>query len=323
MLQKIIILGTGGTIAGLAADPERPTAYEAAQVGVDQLLAHLPGAPMAHALASEQVAQVDSKDMDEATWRHLLQRLQQHLHDPEVLAVVITHGTDTLEETAFLLSAVLPPIKPVVITGAMRPANAPDADGPSNLADALRAAAVLPAGVWLVFAGRVHVGHQIQKVHPTAIDPFQSVPGPMAAHFDDHGLVWHAQSAGQALRPQGAWPELARVLSEPWPRVELVVSHADATAWWLKAFLQEGPEPMLRGLVIAGTGNATWPKRWELALTVLKERGVRVWLSSRCALSPPSAGVKDDLPTVPWSPVQARLALMLTLLTEAPEKRVL
>jgi L-asparaginase len=323
MLQKIIILGTGGTIAGLAVDPERSSAYEAAQIGVDQLLAQLPGESLAHALESEQVAQVDSKDMDEPTWRQLLQRLQQHLHDPQVLAVVITHGTDTLEETAFLLSAVLPPIKPVVITGAMRPANAPDADGPSNLSDALRSATDLPAGVWVLFAGRLHRGHQIQKVHPTALDPFESTPGPVAGHLHAQGLVWDAQLGGQAMRPQGVWPELPRVLSEPWPRVELIVSHADASDWWFKAFLQEGPEPILRGLVIAGTGNGTWPKRWAQALAVLKARGVRVWLSSRCVLSPPTAGVKDDLPAVPWTPVQARVALMLNLLTEEPEKRAL
>ena len=157
--QKIVILGTGGTIAGLSLVPGAGGAYRAAQVGVDQLVAqaatghgavsapHSASAggaqPNAAApanavvLITEQLAQVDSKDMSEVLWQRLLTRMAQLQQDPGVRAVVVTHGTDTLEETGFLLQACWPQGKPVVLTCAMRPADAPNADGPGNLRDAI------------------------------------------------------------------------------------------------------------------------------------------------------------------------------------------
>ena len=122
--QKLVVLGTGGTIAGLAEDAHDNVGYKAAQVGVEQLLAALPQLAHLHAtLVSEQVAQVDSKDMDLETWQRLAQRCAFWLSDPQVKGVVITHGTDTMEETAYFLHAVLAASgcsdKPVVLTGAM------------------------------------------------------------------------------------------------------------------------------------------------------------------------------------------------------------
>ncbi|MES2424869.1 MAG: asparaginase, partial [Pseudomonadota bacterium] len=135
--KKIVVLGTGGTIAGLAK-PGDALDYKAAEQGIDQLLADaaLPALAGIDVL-SEQVAQIDSKDMALALWQQLAGRTAWWLAQPDVLGVVITHGTDTLEETAFFLSCVLPGAKPVVLTCAMRPANARLADGPQNLADAL------------------------------------------------------------------------------------------------------------------------------------------------------------------------------------------
>ncbi len=136
MQAKIVILGTGGTIAGTAASPADAIGYTAAQLGVAQLVAGVPalaGLP----LESEQVAQLDSKDMDFATWQRLAQRVAAHLARDEVQGVVITHGTDTLEETAYFLHRVLAPAKPVVLTAAMRPATSLQADGPQNLLDAV------------------------------------------------------------------------------------------------------------------------------------------------------------------------------------------
>jgi L-asparaginase len=313
MLQKIIILGTGGTIAGWAADPSQPDRYQAAQLTVGRLLDALPQDPSPFQLEAEQLAQIDSKDMDEVTWRRLLARTLHHLRDPEVRAVVITHGTDTLEETAFLLSAVLPTDKPVILTGAMRAANSAEADGPRNLSDALVAAPDLPGGVWVVFSGQVHHASQVQKVHPTALDPYRSASGSAAAHID----LGKVQGTPTALRPEGVWPDPMQVLSSPWPRVALVLSHADAQPWWLTALLQRGTEPPWQGLVIAGTGNATWPQCWSDALTRLRSAGVKIWLSSRCGLGTATPALQNGLETVPWSPAQARVGLVLRLLTEA------
>jgi L-asparaginase len=152
--EKIVVLGTGGTIAGLAQGAAQGR-YRAAQKPVGDLLAGV-AVPAGVTLQLEQVAQIDSKDMDLAVWQSLLRACHKHLAEADVSGLVITHGTDTLEETAWLLQALMAPRKPVVLTCAMRPADAPDADGPRNLADALAVAADPGAqGVLVVCAGRI------------------------------------------------------------------------------------------------------------------------------------------------------------------------
>ena len=175
--QKIVVLGTGGTIAGTSAQAGDNIGYTAAQVGVAQLLAAVPGLQaMAGTLLTEQVAQIDSKDMDTAVWQALARRCAQHLQDPAVRGVVITHGTDTLEETAWFLDQVLDTrAKPVVLTCAMRPATALAPDGPQNLLDAVAVASTPGArGVVAVAAGELHGARQVQKVHPYRVNAFSS-----------------------------------------------------------------------------------------------------------------------------------------------------
>ncbi|HNG79755.1 MAG TPA: asparaginase, partial [Burkholderiaceae bacterium] len=170
-----MVLGTGGTIAGASSTPGDVVGYQAAQRGVAQLLGVL--GPYAAAalpadlqIEAEQVAQVDSKDMSHAVWRRLAERAEAHLARPEVSGVVVTHGTDTLEETAYLLHRVLAPTKPLVMTAAMRPADALMSDGPQNLLDAIGlAASGAPqglGGVLLAMGGRVWAGAELRKVHP-------------------------------------------------------------------------------------------------------------------------------------------------------------
>src|ERR1017187_2879725 len=157
--KKIVLLGTGGTIAGSAADADDNVGYTAAQLGVEQLLQATPDlAKATYAVVAEQVAQVDSKDMSFAVWRLLALRCAHWLAQSDVQGIVITHGTDTLEETAFFLRLVLPAnltaCKPVVLTCAMRPASARFPDGPQNLSDAFVVAADGAAkGVLAVCAG--------------------------------------------------------------------------------------------------------------------------------------------------------------------------
>ena len=130
--------------------------YQAGQLGVAQLLQPIAdqAVPQGWSLELEQVAQLDSKDMDVTVWLQLAKACQRWLLQPEVAGVVITHGTDTLEETAWFLQCVLQPAKPVVLTCAMRPATALSADGPANLRDALACTAQGRAGVWAVAAGK-------------------------------------------------------------------------------------------------------------------------------------------------------------------------
>ena len=153
--SKIVILGTGGTLAGTAADPGDNVGYRAAQIGVAELVARIPALADV-ALQTEQVAQIDSKDMSFAIWRTLAARVAYHVDRSDVAGVVITHGTDTLEETAYLLQRLLSPDKPVVLTAAMRPASALFSDGPQNLLDAVRVAQHPGAqGVVVAQAGRI------------------------------------------------------------------------------------------------------------------------------------------------------------------------
>ena len=164
-MAHVLILGTGGTIAGTGHDPQRAWAYQAAQLGVGHLVAAVPelaGLP----LVMQQVAQIDSKDMAWPVWQALAQALQAAMQDAAVEAVVITHGTDTLEETACLLHHLHDGRKPIVLTAAMRPATATDADGPANLRDAVRvareAARLGLGGVVAVLQGRLAPAQALQ-----------------------------------------------------------------------------------------------------------------------------------------------------------------
>lgn len=310
-----VVLGTGGTIAGRAAQAGDNIGYTAGEVGVDDLLAGVRAHLAGQDVVAEQVAQVDSKDMGPPVWRPLLRRLVHHLARPEVQGIVITHGTDTLEETAWLLQTVLAPTKPVVITCAMRPATAVTPDGPQNLLDALVVAAEPGAhGVVAVCAGQVHSARRVRKVHTYRTDAFGSGDaGPL-------GVV----EAGRVQRWQ-PWPEpavrpglLERLLDTPtWPRVEWITSHAGADGALVRALLVPvaGVAP-LRGLVVAGTGNATVHRDLEAALADAEAAGVTVWRTTRCGqgrvLPPDAVGwtpAEDALP-----PAQARLALQLRLL---------
>ena len=178
--KRVVLLGTGGTIAGLAPDPRDNLGYSAAQLGVAELVAPLQASGgLDVELVPEQVAQVDSKDIGFAEWLALARRCVVCLSDPEVTGIVVTHGTDTMEETAYFLHLYLSysgvPAKPVLLTGAMRPASSLAPDGPQNLRDAIAVAACPgAAGVMVVFAGGVYGAFDVRKVHSYRTDAFDN-----------------------------------------------------------------------------------------------------------------------------------------------------
>lgn len=305
--RKIVVLGTGGTIAGRAASAQDNVGYQAAQVGVDDLLQGLPLAPGVRLLA-EQVAQIDSKDLDFATWAALAQRCAHWLALDDVAGVVVTHGTDTMEETAFFLQSVLAPRKPVVLTGAMRPATALAPDGPQNLVDAVTVAAAPGAsGVTVVFAGTVHGALDVAKVHSLRLDAFASGDaGPVARVEEGRLRMLRAWPAGAPLL------EVARLRPpQHWPRVEIVMNHAGADGGIVRALLAHGVD----GLVAAGTGNGTLHHRLEDALLQAQAQGVAVRRASRCVQGRVIPTPRDRLPHAEGlSPVKARVALLLELM---------
>ena len=314
MTTKIVLLGTGGTIAGQSASSDNHIDYKAAQLGVDTLVAAIPNMIRSGELICEQVAQIDSKDMSFAIWTAPASRVQHHLGRDDVGGVVITHGTDTLEETAYFLQTVLSPLKPVVLTCAMRPATAAAPDGPQNILDAVSVAR-LPAagGVVVVCAGVVHSALNVQKVHTMQLDAFWS---------GDAGAIGTLQDG--MFKSRSKWPladiKLAQSAPEniaklncalDWPKVDIVMNYAGANGEIVDALVALGAA----GLVVAGTGNGTVHHALEAALLRAQAVGVQIVRATRCVAGPVLARADDCLPAADGlSPVKARIAMMLKLM---------
>lgn len=321
-MQRVVVLGMGGTIAGVARPGMADGQYEAGVLAVDALLQGR-RIPSGWAAAAEQVASIDSKDLSWAHWQALTAALARHLGSPDVGGVVLTHGTDTLEETACLLDWLHDQRLPVVLTAAMRPATAPDADGPANLDAALAAVAALAAaglgGVWVAVHGCLWRARDLRKAHSHAIDAFDGGGAAAAARWDETAAAWVSDRAWGARLPQPPlWAWFAQQAS---PRVVCVFSHADADGWLVRAALAAAAqgEP-LDGLVVACTGHGTVHVALEAALVEAARQGVVVWRASRAARGgvTPTADARWPA-TGTLTAGQARLALALQLL-RAPER---
>lgn len=313
--RQWVVLGTGGTIAGTGACANDHTGYSAAQLGVQHLLEAVPGLEQVlqgDVLLAEQVAQLDSKDMDPGAWQRLALRCQHWLAQAQVGGVVITHGTDTLEETAWFLQQVLRSDKPVVLTCAMRPATALAPDGPQNLRDALAVVRDRGArGVLAVCAGRVHGAREVHKVHPYRLDAFDSdESGPPG--WVEEGRVRWADPGCRSV--PAAHPHAHQALHSPvanWPWVAVVLSHAGADARQVDALVGAG----VHGLVVAGTGNGTVHQDLQAALDRAQQAGVTVRLCTRC----PQGQIVGQAHTLQMAapglqPCKARISLMLDLM---------
>ena len=303
----VVVLGMGGTIAGRAASTDDNLGYLAGTIGVDALVASAShDEPVT--VESEQVAQVDSKDMDFSLWRRLAERVAHHLARAEVAGVVITHGTDTLEETAYFLSRVVAAARPVVLTAAMRPATSRQADGPQNLADAIAVAALAGrAGVVVAFAGTLHSAHDVRKVHPYRLDAFSSGDAGPLARIEEGRL--------RALRDWPTEPMMVTgrlsVDASGWPWVEIVTSGVGADGRTVAALVEAG----VAGIVVAGTGNGSVHRGLEAALADAEARGVAILRSTRCLDGTIVEGAPRRFASAgDLTPVKARIELMLRLL---------
>ncbi len=321
--RRIIVLGTGGTISGSSDHNNDNIGYTAGTLDVRTLFAGI-NAPNGFVMTTEQVAQIDSKDMDFALWQRLAERCVHWLEQSDVAGIVITHGTDTLEETAFFLRSVLGPCKPVVLTCAMRPATALSPDGPQNMRDALVVASTAGAcGVVVVCAGVIHGAGEVQKVHTYRLDAFSS---------GDTGPIGYVEES--TVRPTRAWSpgievgsSLAIALATTatdWPHVEIVMSFAGARGAMVDALMAQRQPSTARGeftalpvdgLVVGATGNGTIHKDLELALVRAEHAGVVVIRATRCTqgriLPKPDEKFRD---AGALTPVKARVALLLELL---------
>ena len=304
---RVVVIGTGGTIAGTASRPQDLVGYKAGALSTADLLAAVP-ALAGQVLESFSLAQLDSCDMDHATWVLLALAVQRQLVRPDVAGVVITHGTDTLEETAFFLHHTVRAKKPVVLTAAMRPATAPSPDGPQNLLDAVTLARARGVrGVVVVIGGTVYAGAELRKVHGYRVDAFSSGDaGPLALLQD--GVVKRFRDWPAALPAHAA---ALAVDPARWPVVDIVTSHAGARGATVDALVAAGA----RGLVLAGTGNGSVHAALLAAARRAAEQGVAVRRASRCLLGGVVGSPAGALPSAgDATPAQARVLLMLELL---------
>lgn len=303
--MAILIVGTGGTIAGSADTAADHVGYRAGQINVASLVEALPEL-RSETLRFEQLAQLDSKDMDFATWAKLGARLQAAQDDPEVAGIVVTHGTDTLEETAYLLHRVLRGQKPVVLTAAMRPASSRSPDGPQNLLDAVLLARQAN-GVLVAMHGSAHRADQVRKLHSYRVDAFASPDGGPVALIENG-----------AIRELAAWPlanglGVERLQASVWPRVELLWNAAGVDGAQVPLLIELAQREGRRlGLVVAGTGNGTLSQALEAALLDAQAQGVRVLRSTRCPAGPVIGGLLPSAGSL--SAPQARVELLLQLL---------
>ena len=243
-MQTTVVVATGGTIAGSAARADDAVGYTAGVLDAGALLAAVP--PLAGLpIEAETLARLDSRDMDHATWAALARRLRALQARPEVGGIVVTHGTDTLEETAYFLHRTLRADKPVVLTAAMRPATALSPDGPRNLLDAVTLARTPGVrGVVAVLGGQVLAGAELRKLHGWRVDAFSAGDaGPLAWVEDGIVRVLRDWPRGEALRE-----ELPDLDPSHWPVVDLVTSHAGARGAVIDALVAAGAQ----GIVIAG-----------------------------------------------------------------------
>ena len=315
--QKVVVLATGGTIAGIAGDTAKPNNYVSGQLGVSQLTQNLVTGGVQ--LTEEQVCNIDSKDMQCAHWQALLGRCHFWLNQNDVAGLIVTHGTDTLEETAFFLQSVLKPSKPLAMTCAMFPANVPQSDGPQNLQDALDwVLTTQDSGVFLVSAGEVHFGIGVQKIFSDRYKAFASRDKVLAVNDKTPFMDiqdWQMPSIEQVLE------------TKLWPRVELIFNHSGADGQLVKTLLKandlakSGTQTnviqtvMIDGIVVAGTGSGTLSHDLVLALNEAQKAGLWVARTSRCAFG---VADPDKHPSIlslhNLSPVQGRVAMILGLL---------
>jgi L-asparaginase len=311
---NIVILATGGTIAGAAATGTE-SGYTSGQVTIDAMINAVPGITDRANLTGEQVANVGSQDMSFEIMLKVAKRINELLPSPRVDGIVITHGTDTMEETAYFLNLTVKSDKPVVMVGSMRPSTAVSADGPLNLYEAVAVAADPNAkgrGVLVVMNDWIHAAHSLTKTSTTAVQTFMS---PM------RGLVGVSAYGKNDFYNNPQWKhttssefDISNVTKMP--RVDIIYANADMPADLIDASVNNGAN----GIVIAGVGNGNMNKASLEAAARAVQKGVVVVRSSRLATGTVGRNVEvndDELGFIAsdeLNPQKARILLSLALL---------
>src|ERR1035438_10172841 len=292
---RVTVLATGGTIAG-AGTPRPRRGYAPGVFSIRSLIAAAPGIKSLARLNAAHVASIGSQDMGEAVWRALARRAKSALDNPEIAGVVVTHGTDTMEETAYFLNLVLRSAKPVVLVGAMRPATAMSAGG---------------RGVLVVANDEIHFAREVAKTNTTQVGTFKSTHRGLAGlvssariHFYGTPVRRHTMESPFSIPGRAALP-----------RVDIVYAHAGMGRELIDASVRAGA----RGLVVAGVGNGNLGARARAAAAAAARAGLAVVRSSRTGGGIVERNVEMDddrlgfIAADELNPQKARILLMLGL----------
>jgi L-asparaginase len=311
--RKVVILATGGTIAGVQPKEGEP-GYKAGSLSIDALIKGAPGIEKLARLDGEQIASIGSQDMNDAVWAKLAKRANEVLAAPDVDGIVVTHGTDTMEETAFFLGLVLRSDKPVVLVGSMRPATSPSADGPLNLFNAVAVAADPAAGgrgVLVVANDDIHSGRDIHKSHTTSVQTFVSFNrGPVGRVYYGKPLYFNMPVYRRTNQSEFPVPG-----TTSYPRVDVVYAHEGVDGTMVKAAMAAGA----KGIVLAGVGDGNATKDLIDALSEARKGGLVVVRSSHVGfgLVRRNLEVDDDglgfVAAMDLNPQKARVLLRMAL----------
>ena len=310
-LPRVIILATGGTIAGAGAASDR-AGYTAGKIPIDDLIGSIPTVKKIATITGEQIASVGSQDMTIDVWKKLAVRANEIFKNNEADAIVVTHGTDTQEETAYFLDLVTSSPKPIVLTGSMRPATAISADGPKNLYDAITVAIdpkSVGRGVLVSFNEGIYDAREVMKMSTTKTNAFGSPNTGAIGQAYDGRVEYYSKAEREVNTP------FTVTADTKLPRVDIVYMYADAPSDEIDMLISKKVD----GIVIAGVGNGNMNKAYMDAVKRAVAAGIVVCRASRA----PSGRVvlhdeinDDELGTIvsdDLTPQKARILLMLGL----------
>ena len=312
MLPKVIIYATGGTIAGASSSSTDNLYYKAGSISIQGLLDAVPEIHKIAEVSGEQFLNVGSHEVTASNLLRLSHKIQQQLDNDEVAGVIVTHGTDTLEETAFFLDLTIQSTKPIVVVGAMRPATAISADGPLNLLQATAIAAHPDSrgrGVMMVLSDRIQSAFYTSKTHANALDTFRASEQGSLGFFQNTTPHFYYSAATPTNKPQFDLKTLELSPDSKLPRVDVIYSHQDASADLLQASVDAGAQ----GVVIAASGNGWASPALEVAAYKLTAQGYPVVFASRTgngfADKPSDQGIGSGL----INAQKSRIVLMLAI----------
>ena len=313
-MKNITVLATGGTIAGVSPFPAGTASYKPAVVPIQELLAEIGPLAGIATVTSEQLTQIDSADMNHGIWLQLANRINTLLQQPAVDGVVVTHGTDTMEETAYFLNLVIKSPKPVVLVGAMRPATAISPDGPMNLYNAILLATSPSAwdkGVLVALNDTINCSRDVTKTNTSLQDTFKAPElGYLGYIIDNKPHFYRMPTRKHTYLTEFDITGLSEL-----PPVDIIYGHVNDQGTLAQAAVSAGAQ----GLVYAGLGNGNLSQPMRQVLSTIQQQGVVVVRGTRvCNGVVTRNGALDDeqynfVVADTLSPQKARILLMLAL----------